>query len=199
MIQVVGSLPSPYVRMVRIVLKELELPFELIEVPPFKGLQEKDKETILKHNPIQKVPTLLDGGQEIWESRVIIDYLLKKYSKSPLQRSIKEENRISVVLSALDTAIQKYIILGSDPTIDGSRGYFARMNLRLDSTLAWLESHAIKNEPGSDWLVSSLWIGVLVEWFEKRKIRDLSGYKNLQAIRSYYSTRKSFQETTIPE
>jgi glutathione S-transferase len=68
--KLIGSLTSPYVRKVRIVLaeKKLEAPLLLEDV--------WGSDAILKSNPLGKVPCLvLDGGEAVFDSRVIVEYL----------------------------------------------------------------------------------------------------------------------------
>ena len=68
--KLIGALTSPYVRKVRIVLaeKKLDYQFELEDV--------WNAETILKANPLGKVPCLvLEGGEAVFDSRVIVEYL----------------------------------------------------------------------------------------------------------------------------
>ncbi len=68
--KLIASLTSPYVRKVRIVLaeKKLEAPLVLEDV--------WGSDAILKSNPLGKVPCLvLDGGEAIFDSRVIVEYL----------------------------------------------------------------------------------------------------------------------------
>jgi glutathione S-transferase len=66
----IGSLTSPYVRKVRVVMAEKKLDFQL-------QLEDVwNSEAILKSNPLGKVPCLvLDGGEAVFDSRVIVEYL----------------------------------------------------------------------------------------------------------------------------
>ncbi|HET7922161.1 MAG TPA: glutathione S-transferase N-terminal domain-containing protein [Gammaproteobacteria bacterium] len=69
--QLVGSLSSPYVRKVRVLLAEkgLDCPLRLEDVwSADTGIRQ--------HNPLGKVPCLLlDDGSVLYDSRVICDYL----------------------------------------------------------------------------------------------------------------------------
>src|SRR5437870_6330609 len=68
--KLIGSLASPYVRKVRIVMaeKRLEYQFELEDV--------WNRDTIVKSNPLGKVPCLVvEGGEAIFDSRVIVEYV----------------------------------------------------------------------------------------------------------------------------
>ena len=83
--KLIGSLTSPYVRKVRIVMAEKKLDYQL-ELEDVWG---NDK--ILKANPLGKVPCLvLPGGEAIFDSRVIVEYL---DTRSPVSRLIPEASR----------------------------------------------------------------------------------------------------------
>jgi glutathione S-transferase len=83
--KLIGSLTSPYVRKVRIVLaeKKLDFHFELEDVWA--------RDSILASNPLGKVPCLvMEGGEAVFDSRVIVEYV---DTLSPVGRLIPERGR----------------------------------------------------------------------------------------------------------
>lgn len=69
--KLVGSRTSPYVRKVRVLLAEKNLPFEFIEESAWNA----DTKVPL-YNPLNKVPALvLDDGESLYDSPVIAEYL----------------------------------------------------------------------------------------------------------------------------
>ena len=83
--KLIGSLTSPYVRKVRIVMAEKKLDYQL----ELEDVWASDK--ILKANPLGKVPCLvLPGGEAVFDSRVIVEYL---DTRSPVSRLIPETSR----------------------------------------------------------------------------------------------------------
>jgi len=83
--KLIGSLTSPYVRKVRIVLaeKKLDYDFELEDVWA--------NDRIRASNPLGKVPCLvMDGGEAVFDSRVIVEYV---DTLSPVGRLIPERGR----------------------------------------------------------------------------------------------------------
>ena len=69
--KLLGSRTSPYARKIRVILAEKELAFEFVE----DNVWGPDT-TVPRHNPIGKVPVLLlDGGEPLYDSRVIAEYL----------------------------------------------------------------------------------------------------------------------------
>jgi glutathione S-transferase len=85
MMKLIGALTSPYVRKVRIVMAEKKLDYQFL----LEDVWATD--TILKSNPLGKVPCLvLEGGEAIFDSRVIVEYL---DTRSPVSRLIPEAGR----------------------------------------------------------------------------------------------------------
>ena len=83
--KLIGSLTSPYVRKVRIVMAEKKLDYQ----HELEDVWANDK--IMKSNPLGKVPCLvLPGGEAIFDSRVIVEYL---DTRSPVSRLIPEPSR----------------------------------------------------------------------------------------------------------
>ena len=89
--KLVGSLTSPYVRKVRIVLAENHIGYEFdVDIPWSAGSNVPD------YNPLGKVPVLImDDGATLFDSRVIVEYL---DSTSPVLRLIPESNRDRIMV-----------------------------------------------------------------------------------------------------
>jgi glutathione S-transferase len=69
--KLIGSLASPYVRKVRIVMAEKKLDYALI----LEDVWAADS-TIQQHNPLGKVPCMvMEDGASLYDSRVIVEYL----------------------------------------------------------------------------------------------------------------------------
>ena len=83
--KLIGSLTSPYVRKVRVVLAEKKLDYQFELEDPWAG------DALLKLNPLGKVPCLvLEGHEAVFDSRVIVEYL---DTRSPVGRLIPEASR----------------------------------------------------------------------------------------------------------
>lgn len=69
--KLIGSKTSPYVRKIRVLLAEKQIPFELVE----DNVWSPDT-TVPRFNPLGKVPALvLDEGDTLYDSRVIAEYV----------------------------------------------------------------------------------------------------------------------------
>ncbi|MEO6032576.1 MAG: glutathione S-transferase C-terminal domain-containing protein [Burkholderiaceae bacterium] len=83
--KLIGSLSSPYVRKVRIVMAEKKLDYQLVLEDVWAS------DAILASNPLGKVPCLvLEGGEAVFDSRVIVEFV---DTRSPVSRLIPEGSR----------------------------------------------------------------------------------------------------------
>src|SRR4051794_23582205 len=79
--KLIGTLASPFVRKVRIVLAEKKIDYELDIHDPWNR-----ESALAQLNPLSQVPVLiLDDGTALYDSRVIVEFL---DSASPLGRLI---------------------------------------------------------------------------------------------------------------
>ena len=84
--KLVGSLTSPFVRKVRIVLSEKRIVYDFEVDIPWESVTR-----VAEYNPLSKVPVLiLADGTTLYDSKVIVDYL---DSANPVSRLIPEFNR----------------------------------------------------------------------------------------------------------
>ena len=84
--KLIGSATSPYVRKVRIVMSEKRLDYQLVLEDVWA-----DTTTISASNPLGKVPCLvLEGGEAVFDSRVIVEYL---DTLSPVGKLIPAQGR----------------------------------------------------------------------------------------------------------
>src|SRR5947207_15969958 len=69
---------SPFARAVRIVLAEKALAFERDETYSTPSAEER-----AKSSPTLQVPVLIDGRHHLWDSTVILEYLMTPYPNAP--------------------------------------------------------------------------------------------------------------------
>lgn len=87
--KLLGSITSPYVRKVRVVMaeKRIEAQFELVDV-------NAPDSPIVQSNPLGKIPCLImDDGGAVFDSRVIVEYL---DNLTPVHRLIPPNGRSRV-------------------------------------------------------------------------------------------------------
>lgn len=86
MFKLIGSLSSPFVRKVRVVLAEKRIEYEFVVDPPSEPATR-----VPEFNPLGKVPVLVtDDGTRLFDSSVIVEYL---DSISPVARLIPDPVR----------------------------------------------------------------------------------------------------------
>jgi glutathione S-transferase len=95
--KLLGSATSPYVRKLRVIALELDLPLDYAETAALE-----DPAALLAANPLGKVPALiLDDGTALFDSAVIAAYLL---SLSPAQ-TLMATNGMAHWIARTDEAI----------------------------------------------------------------------------------------------
>src|SRR3989337_2840005 len=63
------------------VMRAFAIPFEEVTIP----LRMPDSKTrVLEFSPSGKLPALIDGGQTIWESLAIIEYLAESFAQAAI-------------------------------------------------------------------------------------------------------------------
>jgi glutathione S-transferase len=78
--KLLSATPSPYARKVRIALHEKGIPFELLTEVPWNT-----DASAPRYNPLGKIPVLiLDDGETVYESTLILDYLELVHPQPPL-------------------------------------------------------------------------------------------------------------------
>ncbi len=77
--QLLGSVASPFVRRLRLVLAGQ--PYQFVALNIFES---EGRSVLVQHNPARKVPVLVDGEQVIFDSGVIYRYLASKLKFKPL-------------------------------------------------------------------------------------------------------------------
>jgi glutathione S-transferase len=93
--KLVTSLTSPYGRKVRVVLLEKKIPFQLQVENPWQA-----DSVVPSLNPLGKVPVLvLEGGESVFDSRVIVEYL---DHVSPVAHLIPGEPKTRMVVRGVE-------------------------------------------------------------------------------------------------
>ena len=205
MIKLFFSPNSPYTRKVRIMLAELGLEFETV----LTDLADPADE-FLAVNPNRRIPALSDGHTDLFESNVILDYLLQRYGASgrgdpPLAlKMVRPEHRWddSLILNAIETILDSGLNIfqfSKENIAPEQSAYLGAEQRRIQSDLDWLEQRAAPRGfvPG-EFSVLDLNLVCTLEWADFRKPFDWSGRPNLKAIVEMYKDRESVR-TTRPQ
>ena len=99
--------PSPYARKVRVVLHEKNIKFEeIIDVP-------WNRDTLTKNlNPLGKIPILIeDGGEPLFDSKVIVQYLDNRFPNPLFYPAAPTENISAKLVEAAADGVSDALVL----------------------------------------------------------------------------------------
>jgi glutathione S-transferase len=202
--KLIGSLTSPYVRKVRIVMaeKKLDYQFELEDV--------WGNDAILALNPLGKVPCLvLEGREAVFDSRVIVEYL---DTRSPVARLIPESNRerteVRTWEALADGVLDAAILARLEATWPGrepqqrSGAWISRQMSRIHASLAAM-SHMLGERSwccGSHLTLADIAVGCTLGYLDFRfpDIAWRAAHPNLMRLHDKLVVRQSFIDTAPP-
>ncbi len=202
--KLIGSLTSPYVRKVRIVLAEKGINHEFTNDPPFSP-----DTRVAQVNPLGKVPALvMDDGFVLFDSRVIVEYLDEQDSTGSA--------RLIPATGSQRLCVKRWEAL-ADGIIDACVAiYLERKRPESQQSKEWIERQQKKIDQGVQAAASDLgdksWcegdsmtladialgcaFGYLDARFPEVKWRDT--YPNLVRLANKLAERQSFKTTVAP-
>jgi glutathione S-transferase len=188
-----GTTTSPYVRRVRIVADEVGQPIELINTAPDAG-QAKLREV----SPIRKVPAAAIDGRTIYDSHVIIDWLVTTrgwHDLAPPRDPWRSANILNAIDSALDSIVQLFYLRRDGVAIDGTP-FATRQLERTEAIFAWLAPQLTKNHTfeGAFGLPEIALITTL-DWMEFRDQYPKERMTAFDALRAVFRERASLAAT----
>jgi glutathione S-transferase len=200
MMKLIGSLTSPYVRKVRIVLAEKKIEYEMIVDNPWEQVNQASK-----YNPVGKVPVLLmEDGSALFDSRVIVDYL---DTVTPLSRLIPEPNRQRIETKrwealadgVTDAAVSALLESRRKPA-EQSKSWSER---QLGKVTTGLQAIAIELEDklwctGNSYSLADIATGACLGFLDFRfpKIDWRTSHPSLEKLFEKLMQRQSFIDTT---
>jgi glutathione S-transferase len=202
--KLIGSLTSPYVRKVRVVMAEKKLDYQH-ELEDVWG-----SDRILASNPLGKVPCLvLPGGEAIFDSRVIVEYL---DTRSPVSRLIPEGSRERIEVrtweALADGVLDAAILARLEQTWPGrsaeqrSPAWVDRQMHKVQASLAAI-STGLADKPwcsGIHLSLADIAIGCALGYLTFRfpQIGWREAHTNLAKLADKLEARQSFIDTVPP-
>jgi glutathione S-transferase len=202
--KLIGSLTSPYVRKVRIVMAEKKLDYQL-ELDDVWA-----SDAILKSNPLGKVPCLvMEGAEAVFDSRVIVEYV---DTLSPVGKLIPERGRERTEVrtwEALGDGVMDAAILARlEQTWSGrseaqrSQAWVDRQMTKIDTSLAAM-SRGLADKAwctGIHFTLADIAVGCALGYLDFRfaHIDWRTPYPNLERLFNKLATRQSFIDTAPP-
>ena len=198
--KLLASPPSPYTRKVRIVLaeKRIDCDLELVDVQPVEN-------TVNRHNPLGKVPTLvLDDGTPLYDSRVIVEFL---DNVSPFSRLIPDDNRDRVQVrrwealadGVLDAGLLVRYESQRDPQ-EQSPAWREKQLARMHRGLAQMAAD-LNGRPwchGERYSLADIALGCCLGWLDFRRPGELDWLAQYPGLARHYAKlleRPAFAET----
>lgn len=185
MLKIYGSVVSPFVRRVRLLLHDYEHEFVLTDI-----YDDAIREQLMKQNPSMKIPMLVDGDVVVFDSGVIYRYLQQKLKWEQL--SWQQENLVTTINAANDSLVT--ILMSSRSGLDASDTsslIFKLQYERLDIAFTALDN-AVSAGHFDDWGYPQICLYCLLDWAMFRELYDLSRYQHLIAF-----TRKHQNDSAI--
>jgi glutathione S-transferase len=193
----IGSLTSPYVRKIRLLLHGT--PYELKVV---NYLEEAGNEFLKSINPVNKLPVLLDGEATILDSRIIFNYLTKKNNWPEL--SINEENILTAIDGAMDSSIALFMLRRGGLDLNGTKEHYnshiERQKERVPHILNYLTPwvKTLDENIPAHWNFLTMSLYSYLFWGEFREMIDLKNHPDLKKFLVRFSKSPGVAETTIP-
>lgn len=198
--KLIGSLASPYVRKVRVVMleKRIEYDFALENVWAADTL-------IQQSNPLAKVPCLImeDGGA-MFDSRVIVEYL---DTLTPVGKLIPQNGReraeVKCWEALADGVCDAAMLLRLEHTLrvaeQRNQGWIDRQMMKIQGGLKAM-SAGMKDTAfcaGNQYTLADVAVGCTLEWLTFRfpEISWRAEYPNLEKLMEKLSERPSFKDT----
>ena len=202
--KLIGSLTSPYVRKVRVVMAEKKLDFQLVLEDVWGS------EAVLKSNPLGKVPCLvMEGSEAVFDSRVIVEYL---DTLSPVGKLIpppgRERTEIRTWEALADGVLDASILARLEATWPGrsqaqrSQAWIDRQMSRVHAALGAM-SQGLGEKPfcaGNAFTLADVSVGCALGYLDFRfpQIDWRSSFPNLAKLYLKLAARPSFADTVPP-
>jgi glutathione S-transferase len=202
---------SPYTRKVRVMLAEKGLEYE--NRPMTMDRLQNDYGTNI--NPCGRVPALDDNGRVLFESNVILDYLLTQYPDTPanaprpllVKTLVRPEHRWDdlEILSAIETMLNSGLTMlrfGVHSGVEKDPPYLEREHKRVQSILDWLDRRATPQGFVPGWFsVLDLNLVITVQWVDFRGLFDWRGRPNIDRLVAFHEQRPTIPSShpTLPD
>lgn len=203
--KLIGSLTSPYVRKVRVVMAEKKLDYTFIQEDVWA-----QETTISQANPLGKVPCLImEGGEALFDSRVIVEYL---DTLSPVGKLIpavgRERAEVKTWEALADGLLDAAIAARLEATWAGrtkaqrSKAWIERNLDKVNSALLAM-GKGLGDKPyctGIHMTLADIAVGVALGYLDFRfpDIAWQEQYPNLHKLQEKLAQRPSFIDSAPP-
>lgn len=197
-IQLFGSLTSPYVRRVRIVLAELGQSFEWTDTTTDAG-----QAALRATTPLWKIPVAVINGETVFDSAVITQRVLAEFgcgTLAPFQATDWHTRNIMTVTDGLLDSLINTFYLGKEGVTGDQAPYLRKQTERAAAAVTWLEQQV-----DGPWLTASKTFGVpevalltALEWMRFRATYPVANHASLMQFLAIHAERPSVHSTRPP-
>jgi glutathione S-transferase len=203
--KLIGSLTSPYVRKVRIVMAEKKLDYEFVSEDVWSATT-----TIGQSNPLGKVPCLvMEGAEALFDSRVIVEYLDALSPVGKLIPSVGRERAGVKTWEALADGVLDAAILARLEATWAGRSAEQRSSAWIDRQLSKVHASVQAMSAGLGeqafcsgvhFSLSDISVGVALGYLDFRfpEIDWRGPHPNLHKLFDKLTQRPSFADTLPP-
>jgi glutathione S-transferase len=200
--KLIGTTTSPYVRKVRVVMAEKKLDYQFVLDDVWS-----ETATIGASNPLGKVPCLvMEGGEAVFDSRVIVEYL---DTLSPVGKLIPSQGRERAEVKtweALADGVLDAAVLArlennwpGRPEAQRSQAWIDRQMVKIDAALKSM-SQGLGEKPfcsGVHFSLSDVAVGCALGYLDFRfpAIDWRAAHTNLARLNEKLAQRPSFADT----
>lgn len=184
--KLIGSNTSPYVRRIRLLLANQDYEFVHLDI------YGEGRDQLRRNNPALKIPMLVDGSQEVYDSRVIARYLSEKQGLTPL--TWDQENQLTLIDAANDSGV--ILLLSAKSGIDTSDNVMF-FNLQRERIMMTLRTLAAMVDDGqfAQWNYPAISLYCLIDWMDFRNLVDFDGIESLLSYRDQHRQKAVIAST----
>ena len=174
-----GSIASPFVRRVRLLLDDYD--FEIINI-----FEQSDREKLLKYSKTRRVPILIDDDKVISDSSLICEYLLNR----PL--SLNEKLDLNLVNEANNSAVTIFQLVKFeiDPTLENQ---FSKNQVEILETVL----DEFNNKSDIQWELTGMWLYCLLDWLKFRNVYNWEG--KYSSLVNFYNSKKDLPKIKLTD
>ncbi|MDB5814003.1 MAG: glutathione S-transferase [Rhodocyclales bacterium] len=199
--KLIGSLTSPYVRKIRVMLLEKNMPFEFIVDSPWEPSTH-----VPDFNPLGKVPALVtDDGQTLFDSNILAEYIELASTATPQllptdrHAALHVRQLVALADGICDAGINIFLE-GRRPADKQYADWVERQQGKIARGLDALERRASTSSwlGGKDMNLADIAAGCVLLWFDLRAVTPGDWREtrpNLASLVAQLAQRSSFQQT----
>lgn len=198
--KLIGSLTSPFVRKVRVVMAEKKLDYELVIDDVWS-----DNALITEYNPLGKIPCLvIEDFGSLFDSRVIVEYL---DTLSPVGRLLPQTGRERALIKLweaaadglMDAAVCIHTENSQRPSAQQSPAWLERQHEKITRALSFLETRLGDNPfcAGINFSLADVAVGCALGYLDLRfqSLDWRSTHQHLARLYDKLHERPSFADT----